>query len=140
MKSFRRNGIQMILLILFAAVVLPGNCAAQSVLETLLQKEMTEWRKDKWCQDHGGKARQVLQDRTRVDCLTSTHVIKFDVGARWAEAIGESLRYGLHARKKPGLVLIVDGKDDERYWLELNATIEYFKLPIDVWKMEKRSF
>jgi len=29
-----------------------------------------------------------LPDKTRIDCLTTTHAVEHDFGSKWAEAIG----------------------------------------------------
>ena len=93
-----------------------------------------KWYQNKWCSEQKGRAEFVLPDNTRCDCLTNTHAIEFDFGDKWAEAIGQSLYYSLQTGKRAGVVLILeDPKKDYKYWLRLNSTIEYFKLPIDTW-------
>lgn len=85
-----------------------------------------------WCSGRG-VTEYVLPDRTRVDCLTNTHAIEFDFGKKWAESIGQSLYYSLQTGKRAGVVLIIRKKKHYRYWIRLNTTIQYFKLPIDTW-------
>jgi hypothetical protein len=79
----------------------------------------------------------MLPGKTLTDCITSTHAFEFDLGTKWAEAIGQALYYGLQTGKKPGVVMIMEGEKDYKYWLRLNSTIEHYKLPIDTWKMER---
>ena len=58
---------------------------------------------DAYCQ---GEIEYVLADRTRVDCLTSTHAIEYDWGKKWAESLGQALFYSAMTGKKAGIVLI----------------------------------
>ena len=88
---------------------------------------------DQLCQ---GKKEFVLSDRTRVDCLTSTHAIEYDFAPKWAEAIGQSLGYAFETNKKAGIVLILRKQSDNKYWIKLNSIIDYYNLPVDVWKAE----
>jgi hypothetical protein len=92
---------------------------------------------EQWCANQGGQAEVVLADQTRADCITATHAIEFDFGRKWAEAIGQALYYSLQTGKRAGVVLILDGPKDRRYWIRLNSTIQHFGLPIDTWAIEK---
>lgn len=83
-----------------------------------------------------GITEHVLSDRTRVDCLTDTHAIEYDFGRKWSEAIGQSLGYAIETNKRAGIVLILEKKKDYKYWIKLNSIIDYYKLPIDTWKIE----
>jgi len=97
-----------------------------------------KYYQSRWCADRGGQTEVVLPDRTRCDCVTETHAIEFDFGQhKWAEAIGQSLYYGLQTGKKPGIVLILEHEKDRRYWIRLNSTIQHYNLPIDTWVIEK---
>lgn len=78
----------------------------------------------------------VLSDRTRVDCLTDTHAIEYDFGRKWSEAIGQALGYAIETNKRAGIFLILERKADYKYWIKLNTVIDYYKLPIDTWKIE----
>lgn len=90
-----------------------------------------------WCDAHNGKREVVLSDDTRVDCVTDTHVIEFDFGHKWAEAIGQALHYGALTGKRSGVVLIVTSSE-LRYVKRVREVAEYYKLPLDVWLMEKK--
>ena len=89
--------------------------------------------RDAWCSSHNGTAEVINNDRTRVDCLTSEYAIEFDYASKWYEAVGQSLHYGLKTGKKPGIVLIMKTKKDQRYVNRLINAIEYYSLPITVW-------
>ena len=118
--------IIVITIFLFAAV----NCHAKRLRPEKLYQE-------RWCADRGGQTEVVLPDKTRCDCVTDTHAIEFDFGDKWAEAIGQSLFYGLQTGKKPGIVLILENIKARKYWIRLNSTIQHYNLPIDAWVIEK---
>jgi hypothetical protein len=89
-----------------------------------------------WCAEHGGEVEHVLEDRTRVDCLTATHAIEFDFATKWAEAIGQSMHYSRLTHRRAGIVLIV-GPGDERYVERVRADVAGLCLPIDVWTVPR---
>lgn len=92
-----------------------------------------KWYQDRWCAQQGGQTEVVLADRTRCDCLTSSHAIEFDFGSKWAEAIGQALYYSIQTGKQAGVVLILEEQKDYKYWLRLNTIIDHYKLPIETW-------
>jgi hypothetical protein len=94
-----------------------------------------KWYQAQWCQDNNGQVEVVLPDRTRCDCLTSTHAIEFDFGSKWAESIGQALYYSIQTGKRAGVVLILEKQKDYKYWIRLNTIIDHYGLPIDVWKV-----
>ncbi len=98
-----------------------------------------KWYQERWCSKNNGQAEVTLPDRTRCDCLTSTHAIEFDFGSQWAEAIGQALYYSLQTGKRAGVVLILEKPKDRKYWIRLNSTIEHFNLPIDAWIVEPQN-
>jgi len=68
-----------------------------------------------WCKQAGGITEYVLDDGARVDCLTDDYAIEFDFAPKWAEAVGQSLYYALKTGRKPGIVLILEKKEDRRF-------------------------
>ena len=44
-----------------------------------------------------------MLDGTRCDILTDTHAIEVDFADKWAEAIGQSLKYATQTGKKAGM-------------------------------------
>ena len=93
-----------------------------------------KWYQERWCKANGGQTEVVFPDKTRCDCLTSTHAIEFDFGRKWAESIGQALYYSIQTGKRPGIVLILEKPADKKYWERLNTIIDHFGLPIDTWK------
>jgi hypothetical protein len=116
---------QIFILAMVVFILSPGFCQAKRL------------HKEKWYQqrDCTGQTEVIMGDKTRCDCVTSTHAIEFDFGNKWGEAIGQSLNYGLQTGKKPGIYLIIEKPEDYKYWIRLNSIIEHYKLPIDTWKV-----
>jgi len=81
--------------------------------------------------DHcAGETEYTLPDDTRVDCLTDEYAIEYEMGPRWAEAIGQSLHYAMWTQRQPGIVLIYKNPDHiER----LVHVIAHYDLGIRVW-------
>ncbi len=75
-------------------------------------KHHEKYYQEKHCQ---GTLEYKLPDRTRVDCLTDEYAIEFEFASKWAEAVGQSLYYGLKTSKKPMIALIVESVQDLRY-------------------------
>jgi hypothetical protein len=88
---------------------------------------------ESWCLKNGGETEYVLDDRTRVDCLTGVHAIEFDFAPKWAESVGQALYYGLKTGHIPGIVLIMESDGDERFLKRVKAVAE--KYSIRVWTM-----
>jgi len=86
------------------------------------------------CDELNGKIEVVLEDRTRVDCLTDEYAIEVDFAKKWAEGIGQSLYYGYMTDKKPAVALIV-GEKDARYLKRLKKVAN--ELDIKIYKIEK---
>lgn len=85
----------------------------------------------RWCEAAGGAVEVVLPDRTRVDCLTLTHAVEVDFAPKWAEAIGQALYYSFATGKRPGILLIMEGRDDGRFLDRLMAVTD--AVGITVW-------
>lgn len=120
-----------ILLILLTVSVIPAYAK---------HDHLEKWYQDQWCADHKGRSEVVLQDGTRVDCITAGNAIEFDFASKWAESLGQALFYSLQTGKQPGIVLILEDNKDRRYWIRLNSTIEHFKLPIKTWSIGKGAY
>lgn len=68
-----------------------------------------------WCDRHHGEQEHRLTDGTRIDCLTTEYAVEVEYAAKWAEAIGQSLFYARMTDRKPGIVLIMRERGDERF-------------------------
>ena len=116
-----------LMLFILILTLLPAAAAKDKKYEKHYQAE--------WCAGKG-KTEHVLPDRTRVDCLTASHAIEFDWGKKWHEGIGQSLYYAVQTEKRAGVVLILTGRKQYKYWIRLNSTIDHHRLPIDTWLIE----
>lgn len=112
---------------------------AISVLSAQATIHPEKYYQDKWCAANNGQAEVMLPDKTRADCITDTNVIEFDFASKFYEAIGQSLYYSIQTGRRAGIVLIVEKPADQKFWLKLNSTIIYFKLPIDTWQVTPES-
>lgn len=81
-----------------------------------------------------GQKEVVLFDGTRVDVLTDTFAIEVDFAEKWSQSVGQALYYGDVLNKKPGILLVVNGSNDERFVKRLIAVA--IKHGITVWLMD----
>ncbi len=89
---------------------------------------------NQWCRQQNGQTEYILNDKTRIDCLTNDYAIEFDFASKWAESIGQSLYYGLCTGKTSGIVLIMENpQKDMKYLNRLNEVAK--KYNIKVWTM-----
>ena len=78
-----------------------------------------------------GDIEYILNDKTRVDCLTDYYAIEFDWAKKWAESIGQSMYYSEMTGKKPAVAIIMKRKHDEKYIQRIrkaNKNITIFKI------------
>ena len=84
------------------------------------------------CNELDGKMEYVLQDRTRVDCLTDEYAIEVDFAKKWAESVGQSLYYAHMTGKKPAVGFIMNLKKDKRYLKRLDTLAKLYRIKIFV--------
>ena len=78
-----------------------------------------------------GQKEIVLDDKTRVDVLTDTFAIEVDFAEKWSESVGQSILYSEKLHKKAGILLIINGREDDRFVQRL--MIVAIKCDITVW-------
>ena len=117
---------------IFITIILLLNISIAAEAKNLHKER---YYQDIWCLENNGQTEVVLPDRTRCDCLTATHVIEFDFGKKWAEAIGQSLYYSIQTGKRAGVALILEKPSDYKYWIRLNTVIAENNLKIDTWQI-----
>lgn len=90
-----------------------------------------------WCSRWHGIAEYKLPDNTRIDCLTKNYAVEFDFAKKWAEAVGQSIHYGMMTGKKPAIILIIEQPKDFIYYNRLkkiceehHITLWYMKSPL----------
>lgn len=86
-----------------------------------------------WCAKMGGETEVVLDDGTRVDCLTDQYAVEVDYAAKWAESVGQALYYSMQTNRRPGIVLILEKESDRRYLKRLEDL--QTKYGLKVWTM-----
>ena len=72
-----------------------------------------------WCEKAKGIMEYVLEDGTRVDCLTKNYAVEIEFAKNWYEAVGQALHYARLSERKPAVVLIIKKKSDWRYYQRL---------------------
>lgn len=60
-----------------------------------------------------------LFDGTRVDIVTDTFAIEVDFASKWSQSVGQALYYGKVLNKKPAILLVVNGKLEDRFVMRL---------------------
>lgn len=84
-----------------------------------------------WCSENKGQAEFVLEDLTRIDCLTNDKAVEFDFANKWAECVGQASYYGLMTNKTPVCAIIIENKErDAKYIKRLEKLKE--KLQFEV--------
>ena len=67
--------------------------------------------------------------------MADTQAIEIDFADKWTEAIGQSLYYAFQTNKKPGIILVMEDKKDERHLLKVRSVIMNYNLPIEVFPL-----
>ncbi|MDH3976454.1 MAG: hypothetical protein OEV42_19490 [Deltaproteobacteria bacterium] len=91
-------------------LVLIAACLLISVPVQAKRLHYEKYYQEKWCARMGGITEYVLDDGSRVDCLTDEYAVEVDFADKWHEAVGQSLYYALKTGKKPGILLITEKK------------------------------
>ena len=71
-----------------------------------------------------GQIEYVLDDLTRIDCLTEDYAIEFDWAKKWAESVGQSMYYAEMTNKLPAVAIIMKSPRDERFIKRINIANE----------------
>ena len=96
-----------------------------------------------WCNHMGGKTDVRTRMGTIADCVIEGYAVETDFDTKWAEAIGQSLHYGLMLDRKPAILLIMKnqtGGNRQRYLDRLRVTIEGSGLDIRVFIIEAKDY
>jgi len=80
-----------------------------------------------------GQTEVRLMNGTRADIVTDEYAIEVDFGAKWAEAIGQSLSYGIELDKKPGILLVISGEDEIRFLERLMPVAVEHGIQVWIW-------
>ena len=82
---------------------------------------------NKYCD---GTKEVVLDDSTRVDCLTKEYAFEFDFAKKWYEAIGQSLYYAIKTNREAGIYLIVNTLEDNKYVYRVRQVCEKYNIKL----------
>ncbi len=79
--------------------------------------------------------REVKVKSGRVDILTGEYAIEVKKAPQWKHAIGQALWYAQQTNKKPGIILIMKSKNEWKYGIMLQSTLNYAGLDdkVKVW-------
>lgn len=116
----------------------PGFLTGTMVGSTLGGEENTQHKyrerhyQADWCNQHGGKMEVILPDKSRCDCLTSTHAVEVDFSNKWAESIGQALNYARQTERRAGVLIITKDAQDRVGVERIRAVAEFYHLPLDV--------
>lgn len=134
--------VQLIIYLTFAIgiifSIIENDNDTENVIKSNSNKKLTE--KDYVNMYCTGIKEYVLEDRTRVDCLTDEYAIEFDYAKKWAESIGQSLYYSKKTGKKPAVAIITNGENDLKYIQRIKETdekITIFEIPANIVKNKK---
>ncbi|MBF0530742.1 MAG: tetratricopeptide repeat protein [Deltaproteobacteria bacterium] len=119
--------------IVIAVVVISTVMISESTNAAARREHPLEWYRQAWCQKQNGQADFRMIEGNDCDCLTASHAVAFEYADRWAEVIGRSLDNARQTGRKPGIVLVMETKDDQKYQVNLRTTVEAFKLNINYW-------
>lgn len=78
-----------------------------------LEKHYQE--KDCYQRGHIATVEYVLEDYTRVDCLTEEYAIEYDFADKAYECISQAIHYGNMAGRKAKCILIQESENDLKY-------------------------
>ena len=96
--------------------------------------ENEEYYSKKFCNEMSGQNEYVLEDLSRVDCLTDTHAYEVDWadGMKIYESIGQALYYSSQTGKLPGILLLIRKENSEKHIRKVREVIKFFELPIEL--------
>jgi len=79
-----------------------------------------------------------LWDDTRVDILTDEYAIEVDWAYKWAEAIGQSLYYGIVTGKKPMIIILIkDNTKDKKYIYRCQTICTKYGIKLKSYKIQE---
>ena len=80
-----------------------------------------------------GQTEVRLANGTRADIVTDKYAIEVDFGAKWAEAIGQSLSYGIELEKQAGILLVIKDESEIRFLERLMPVAVEHGIQVWIW-------
>jgi hypothetical protein len=97
------------------------------------EKQRESYYQEEFAKVLKGETEIVLPDRTRVDIVTEKYAIEVDFGYKWAEAIGQALYYEKMLDKQAGVLLVLEGREEERFLNRLMTVAVEHGIKVWVW-------
>jgi hypothetical protein len=116
------------LLILIILLLISALCCGQ------LTKQRESYYQNLFAERIHGQKEVLLDDKTRVDVLTDTFAIEVDFADKWSQSVGQSIYYAEKLHKKAGIVLVINGLEDDRFIQRLMMVA--IKHDITVWVID----
>ena len=104
---------------------------------TNVKKYNERYYQTQLCEKLDGEMEFVLEDRTRVDCLTDEYAIEVDFAKKWAEGVGQALFYAKMTGKKPAVGFIMNTQKDKRYLRRLHTLAKEYGIKVFVLEKQK---
>ena len=117
-------------IIAVVALLLFAGCAPKIQEPQKPKKYYERDYQEVFCKTLKGKTEHVLQDRTRVDCLSDIYAVEIDFARKWAEGVGQSLYYAHMTGRMPAVGLIVDRNKDMRYLRRLYPLADKYHIKV----------
>ena len=97
--------------------------------EIASQNHNEKYYQTKMCDALSGDMEVVLEDKARIDCLTTEYAIEVDFAKKWAEGIGQALYYAQMSGKKPAVALI-SGANDTKFINRLETVAKKYNIKV----------
>ena len=120
------------LLLILTIILMSANCVQAKHL-----KPEKEYQKE-WCNTYNGQVEYVLDDKTRVDCLTTNYAVEFDFAQKWAEAVGQAYYYAIKTNRKPAVIIIIEKKEDWKYYWRIKKVSDFLKFKL--WYIKSKNY
>jgi hypothetical protein len=103
-----------------------------AVFFTLMGEASEKSINESWCSEMDGMTEHRTSYGTYVDCLTKDLAIEVEYDYNWKESIGQALHYAEATNRSAAILLIKRKKTRVNYLEQLNAVINKYDLPINV--------
>jgi hypothetical protein len=103
--------------------------------------EIESYHNELWCEKQGGEIGVVLKNRRICDCVTNDMLIETKLAkGNCFEALGKVLYLSMIAKKKAGLLLVVDNSREWTIVDRMQKVIVHYKLPVSLFYVESDSY
>jgi len=99
------------------------SCSFQSEPKKLSEKEYA----DKIQKILGGEREHIVEGG-RIDLLTEEYAFEIERAHNWKNSIGQALWYSVQTNRKPGIILILENDEDNKYLIRLNSALLHANL------------